>query len=122
MLVVDDEPFIQLALSTLLSKLGCKVDKASNGKIAIDMVQKKQNAWDQYEMIFMDVNMPVMSGYEAAQKITKNLKSVAPIICVSAQDSLMHREKCKECGMSDIISKPCTIIKLNEVLKKYNVI
>ena len=121
-LVVDDEPFIQLAVSNILIKLGCNVDKASNGKMSVDMVKEKFENGDQYDMIFMDVNMPIMSGYEAAQNIKKLKGLTTPIICVSAQDSIQHKEKCESSGMIDIISKPCTLKKIKEIMQKYNLL
>lgn len=121
-MIVDDEPFIQLTLGSLLKKLGCNVDKASNGRISVNMVNKKLIEGEQYDLIFMDANMPVMSGYEAAYEITKDGRVGTPIICVSAQDSMQHKKKCIDCGMSGILSKPCTIIQLKETLEKYNLI
>ena len=99
-LVVDDEPFIQVALSSLLSKLGCVVEKASNGKIAVEMVNKKISKENKYDLILMDANMPVMNGYEAAKEIV-NMNLNIPIVCVSAQDSKRHRELCKEVGVNE---------------------
>lgn len=121
-MIVDDEPFILLTLGSLLTRLGCKVDKAPNGKVSLDMVKEKITEGKQYDLIFMDANMPIMNGYEAALEITKDTKVKTPIICVSAQDSIQHKEKCMKSGMRDIISKPCTIAKLEEILKKYKLI
>ena len=100
-LVVDDEPFIQLAFTTLLAKLGCEVDKASNGQIGVDIVLEHEKNVP-YDIIFMDANMPVLNGYEAAKLIRLNSRVETPIICVSAQDSLKHQALCKECGMTEI--------------------
>ena len=121
-MIVDDEPLIQFALGTILTKLGCVVDKASNGRMSVEMVQKKLAEGDKYDLIFMDANMPIMSGYEAAQIISKDSHVETPIICVSAQDSVQHREKCNKCGMQEIISKPCSTAKLSEILKKYRLV
>ena len=113
-IVIDDEPLIQLALGTLLSKLGCETAKASNGKLGLDMVNKSIIEGKPYDMVFMDANMPVMSGYEATRLMKQNPMMKSPIVCVSAQDSAQHQELCKKVGISDIIDKPCTINKLKE--------
>ena len=118
-IVVDDEPFIQLALESSLKKLGCLVDKAGNGKIALNMINNKLNQGQPYDLIFMDANMPLMSGYEAARILRQNPNMETPIVCVSAQDSIQHKILCKESGMNEILSKPCTIKKLTEILSKY---
>ena len=119
-MVVDDEPFIQLALGSLLDKLGCITDKASNGKQGIEMINRSAVDGQPYDIIFMDANMPVMNGYEATKLLRENRNITTPIVCVSAQDSLQHKDLCKESGMNDIISKPCTINKLKEILIKYD--
>ncbi len=102
-LVVDDEPFIQFAFSTLLTKLGCAVEKASNGKIAVEMVMERLKSDEpMYDIVFMDANMPVMSGYDAAKMIKQDPHLTVPIVCVSAQDSIKHQALCRECGMAEI--------------------
>ena len=88
----------------------------------MNMVNEKLIEGEQYDLIFMDANMPVMSGYEAAYEITKDKRVRTPIICVSAQDSIQHKKKCIDCGMSGIISKPCTITELKGMLKRYKLI
>lgn len=118
-IVVDDEPFIQLAISTILNKLGCDVDKADNGKIAIDKVKERASQGRLYNMIFMDANMPLMNGYESAKIIREVISEDIPIICISAQESDRHKNLCKEAGMNEIITKPCTKGILNEILIKY---
>ena len=116
---MDDEPFIQIAISTILKKLGCDVDKASNGKTAIEKVKQKEYEGSQYDIIFMDANMPLMNGYESAKIIRETLNIKVPIVCISAQDSERHKNLCKESGMDEILTKPCTIGKFKEILMKY---
>ena len=121
-LVIDDEPFIQIALGGLLKKLGCTVDKASNGQLGVDMIINKINQGEPYSIVFMDANMPVMSGYEAAKIIKSNPSIKCPVVCVSAQDSIRHKNLCKEVGMNDILPKPCTIDWLKNILIKYKLL
>ena len=121
-LLVDDEPFIQMALGRTLEKLGCLVEKASNGSIALSMVKEKYKENNNYDIIFMDANMPVMSGYEAAEHIRQIKEIDTPIICISAQESKNHIDLCNKVGMAEVISKPCNIKILESLLKKYNLI
>lgn len=74
-LIANDDAFQLLILTTSLSQLKCidKIDKATNGKEAIDMVKQNQNLISDhsfyYDLIFLDLNMPICDGYEACTKI-----------------------------------------------------
>ena len=119
-LVVDDEVFIKQTLGMMLKRLGCLVETASNGKIGVEMVEKAIINNDKYDLIFMDVNMPVMNGYDASRLIKE--KVATPIVCISAQESLEHLMICKDLKIDEIINKPCNIRKLNDILSKYNLL
>lgn len=132
-LVVDDEPLIQLAIGTMLTTLGCIVEKASNGRIAYEMVKENnKKAETQYDLIFMDINMPVCNGYEATKLIRKEHIIQVPIICLSAQESSLHQQQCQEAGMTEIcinnvalyniVSKPCSFKEIRRVLLSNNII
>ena len=87
----------------MLTSLGCSVEKASNGMIAYELVRER-NLKDEskFDLIFMDVNMPVCNGYEATKLIRKEPIIQVPIICLSAQESSTHQQQCKEVGMTEI--------------------
>ena len=119
-MVVDDDPLIQLALGSMLTKLGCIAEKAMNGQLAIEMVNEKRSKGESCDIIFMDVNMPVMNGYEATKEIKKNEDMKTAVICSSGQDTLQHQNLCKDAGMDDIVHKPFTIKEIKRVLNKYN--
>ena len=80
-LIVDDEPFNILGLQIVLQQSGVKhildfVDKAVNGKVAVNMVKKAYNDKQfSYGLIFMDCSMPIMNGYEATDSIRSFIKS-----------------------------------------------
>ncbi|MES2374725.1 MAG: PAS domain S-box protein [Bacteroidota bacterium] len=101
-LVVEDNPVNQRLVSVVLQKVGSKVDIASNGKEAIERLQEKPD----YDLILMDVQMPVMGGYEATIYIRQVLKSQIPIIALTATALKEDQDKCKEVGMNDFILKP----------------
>ena len=112
-LVVDDDPLVQLAVGAMLTKLGCTVSKAGNGGIALQIV-RESNKTDggKFDFILMDANMPVMNGYEATKLIREEQGIVqVPIVCISAQDSKEHSEKCYSSGMSSICNVCGLLIK-----------
>ena len=112
-LVAEDHQVNQQLFRTLLEYLGCRVDLAGNGKEAVEAAERKD-----YRIIFMDVQMPVMNGYEAAQQIRiRGIKS--PIIAVTASAIKGEKEKCLSVGMSDFLMKPFKKRDLAPVLGKW---
>jgi PAS domain S-box-containing protein len=101
-LVVEDNPVNQRLVTVVLQKVGSKVDIASNGKEAIDRLQENPG----YDLILMDVQMPVMGGYEATTYIRQVLGLQMPIIALTATALKEDQDKCKEVGMNDFILKP----------------
>ena len=116
-LVVEDMQLNQLLMKTLLDDFGFECDIAENGQIAVDKVTEKE-----YDVILMDIQMPVMNGFEATKHIREKLKSTVPIIALTADVTSIDLEKCKSCGMNDYISKPVDerllYSKIVNVLKK----
>lgn len=104
-LVADDVIPNQLVAKKLLEKLGHEVDTVVNGLEAV----KAANAV-KYDIIFMDIQMPVMDGITATLKIRENFPtgSDLPIIAVTANSTQADREACLSCGMNDFLTKPIT--------------
>ncbi|HEX8549596.1 MAG TPA: PAS domain S-box protein, partial [Cytophagaceae bacterium] len=100
-LVVEDIALNQLLMQTLLEDFGFEMEIAANGKIATEKL-----AVNTYDIILMDLQMPVMNGFEATQHIRKVMKLELPIIALTADVTTMDVEKCKAVGMNDYISKP----------------
>ncbi|HMG69412.1 MAG TPA: response regulator, partial [Chitinophagaceae bacterium] len=100
-LVVDDNIMNQKLASFLLEKLGCKVQVAGDGQEALDLVRANK-----YDVILMDVHMPVMDGYEASMIMRKRLHIETPIIGVTANVFKDDIEKCIRAGMNDHLGKP----------------
>jgi PAS domain S-box-containing protein len=100
-LVVEDMPLNQLLVKTLLDEFGFECDIAENGKIALEMIQAKI-----YDIILMDLQMPIMNGFETTDYIRNVLGSDVPIIALTADVTTVDREKCTKVGMNDYISKP----------------
>ena len=100
-LVVEDIALNQLLMKTLLEEFGFEMEIAANGKLAIEKLRNNT-----YDIILMDLQMPEMNGFEATEHIRNELKSLIPIIALTADVTTVDVEKCKAVGMNDYISKP----------------
>ena len=110
-LLVEDNPINQLMAKKVLSGWNCITDTAENGKIAIEKLNNSD-----YDLILMDIQMPVMDGYEATKHIRKKMNSTkneVPIIAMTAHASSGEVDKCLSLGMDDYISKPFVPQELN---------
>lgn len=101
-LLVEDNPINQLVTIDLLSGKGAKVDLAENGKIAIEMLNKKD-----YRVVLMDMQMPVLDGYSAIKQIRKNDQLAHhKIIALTAHVNEVEVKKCYDAGADEYLSKP----------------
>ena len=100
-LVVEDMALNQLLMKTLLDEFGFEQDIASNGKIAIEKLEEKS-----YDIILMDLQMPIMNGFEATEYIRNTMNSKIPIIALTADVTTVDLAKCKAVGMNDYLAKP----------------
>lgn len=112
-LIVEDNITNQLVLSGLLEEFVENIDIAKNGKEAVEMFEK-----DKYELIFMDLQMPVMDGYEAT-KIIRDMDGDVPIIALTANAMSEEVKKTKAAGMNGHLIKPIDLEKLFDTLRKY---
>jgi CheY-like chemotaxis protein len=112
-LLVDDDILNIKLVEYLLADFGMKADVALNGKLAIDKL-----AAQNYDLVLMDIEMPVMNGYEATSFIRENLKNEVPIIAVTAHVMAGEKEKCFNAGMNDYITKPIDINHLFKIIYK----
>lgn len=118
-LIVEDIAINREIIMAMLKPTGISIETAENGAEAVSMFQ---NAPDKYEMIFMDIQMPVMDGYEATQKIRalKNERSkTVPIIAITANAYKEDVEKASASGMNGHIAKPIDFNILIKILSKY---
>lgn len=119
LLVEDNEINIEVA-KELLSIVGIQVEMAMNGKLAVETVMEKEPGY--YDLIFMDIQMPVMNGYEAAKAIRasgrEDLEEI-PIVAMTADAFADDIRKSEEAGMNDHVSKPVDIGKLEEALRRW---
>ena len=117
-LVVEDNAVNQLVAQSQLEDLGLQVALAENGKMATQMLEHNQ-----YDLVFMDCQMPIMDGFEASGVIrdahSKVLDHDVPIIAMTANAIKGDREKCIAAGMNDYLSKPVDPDKLSHMLNKW---
>lgn len=113
-LLVEDDRRNVYALVTALEKKGVKVQVADNGKTAIEFLQEHAD----FDLVFMDIMMPVMGGYEAMKIIRQELEMERlPIIALTAKAMKGERDKCMEAGASDYIMKPLNINQLFSLMR-----
>lgn len=113
-LLAEDDRRNVFALVTALEKKGVKVQVAENGKRAIELLQEQTD----FDLVFMDIMMPVMGGYEAMKVIRQDLKMERlPIIALTAKAMKGERDKCMEAGASDYIMKPLNINQLFSLMR-----
>jgi CheY-like chemotaxis protein len=124
-LVVEDNRINCMVIESLLGKLGVTMSLASDGQEALDAItQMNRGATsDQPELILMDLQMPVMDGYTATQKIRQweaaNTQPRIPIIALTADAFEEDRLRCMAVGMDDFLSKPVSIDLLKAALVKW---
>ena len=118
-LICDDNPMNQEVICEHLSRLGIKTAVADNGKKGVDMVQERITKNEKlFDLIFMDMFMPVMDGMEAASEIRKISVNI-PIVAMTANIMASELEKYRNNGMPDCLSKPFTSHELWRILLKY---
>ncbi|MCG9599137.1 ATP-binding protein [Vibrio sp. Isolate25] len=112
-LVVDDIRMNQVIINQMLKKWSITPDIANNGVEAIQAALGSR-----YDLIFMDCRMPEMDGFEATSYLREQ-EFKLPIIALTAGTTLEEREKCIQCGMDDILTKPYTAKDLKLMLEKW---
>lgn len=111
-LLVDDSADNQYLIQTLLNRWGLKVTLASNGKEAIEKMKGEK-----FDLVLMDMQMPIMDGYTACTQLIKDSCQV-PIIALTANAMKEDRERCLQAGCKDYITKPIQRNQLLQVLQK----
>ena len=113
-LITEDEEVNFFYLKTLLQKADATVIRAKNGKEAVDIIARHKGAID---LILMDLNMPVMDGYEAMRIIKSEHPSI-PIIAQTAYTMNNDRHRCLEAGFNDYIAKPINRLALYRMVNE----
>ena len=111
-LLVEDNPLNRQVAQGLLKDTLADIELAENGQEALDRLSKSQ-----YDLVFMDIQMPILDGFSATKKIRENpVWSDLPIIAMTAHATASDKEKCLQAGMNDYISKPIDPQHLSKIL------
>jgi CheY-like chemotaxis protein len=115
-LVVEDNRINQKVLSHQLINLGYAIEVAENGLEAVEKIKLQR-----YDLVFMDVQMPVMDGFQATQQIRglDEASASVPIVAVTANAFQSERDKCFSIGMDDYLTKPVDKERLKEALRRW---
>lgn len=115
-LVVDDNEINLMLIMRTLSKLGYESKKCTNGQIAVEMAKKEH-----FDLIFMDMQMPIMDGTIATTEIRKHYRVYEyPVVIALTANALGDgKDKCLEAGMQDFIAKPFKPAEIEEIIKKW---
>ncbi len=113
-LVVEDNKFNQIVMTRLLAMLGVEAVVAENGVEALETIKGED-----FDLILMDIRMPVMNGYEATLKIRSGEGEVmhTPIIAVTADTTPHVQQRCREVGMDAFLAKPLTLDSLTATIE-----
>ncbi len=117
LLIVEDNQVNQRLAMRQLLRLGFNAEAVANGREAVD-AQDREN----YDLIFMDVQMPVMDGYEAAAEIRRHeirTRRHVPIVAMTANALNEDRDACLAAGMDDYVSKPVSLANLRIVIERW---
>jgi PAS domain S-box-containing protein len=114
-LAVEDNELNRMVLQVILKKCDVILSIAHNGQEAIDLIQEKE-----FDIVLMDVQMPILDGLEATKYIREELKSATPIIGLSANAMREEVEICKQAGMNDYLVKPYSERTLVELMRKWS--
>lgn len=115
-LLIEDNTTNQKVATKMLERNGIEVACAENGKVGLQMLENEQ-----YDLILMDLQMPVMDGYETTRciKALDSEKAHLPIVALTAAAMVGEREKCLEAGMNDYLSKPVDYQLLVKTVNQY---
>ena len=114
-LIVEDNPINQMIVADILESIGTKITSAENGQQALNRL-----ANENFDLIIMDTQMPIMDGYETTNHIRNILKlQNIPIVALTAYATPEHRQSCLRAGMNDFMSKPVNPKLLYQILAKW---
>jgi CheY-like chemotaxis protein len=116
-LIVDDIFSNRLLLSSALESIGIASKSVGNGQAAVDALEEEN-----FSMVFLDIEMPVMNGLETVRYIRKQMNSPLkniPVIALTAHNPLEYGSSIEIAGFNEILTKPYSIDKLQNLIHKY---
>jgi PAS domain S-box-containing protein len=116
LLLVEDNTFNRMLATIFLRNAGIEVHEAANGQLAVDQAREQS-----YDLILMDVQMPVLNGYQATAQLRQALRLATPIVALTANAIVGERDKCLAAGMNDYLTKPFEEVPLLKMVYKWAV-
>jgi CheY-like chemotaxis protein len=115
LLMAEDNEINRKLAGLLFKRIGLSLDFAANGEEAVEAVKSNH-----YDLVFMDIEMPILTGVQATESINQTLGEKAPIIvALTAHTMDGDRERFIEAGMTDYLTKPINLEQLKGILEKY---
>jgi CheY-like chemotaxis protein len=111
---LDNQQFIV----HILQKAGAEVSVAENGQVAVDLALAAKHAGSAFDIILMDIQMPVMDGHEATRRL-RQAGYTNPLIALTANTTPQNRQKCMDAGCDDYMTKPFNISTLISAIAKH---
>jgi two-component system, sensor histidine kinase len=117
-LLAEDTEMNRMLVRILLTRMGFEVDEAENGQQAVEALARKR-----YDLVLMDCMMPVMDGYEATRILRAREAEAGqervPVIALTASAIAGDRERCRQAGMDDYLSKPFQVDDFTAIVQRY---
>jgi len=115
LLMAEDNEINRKLAQLLFKRIQLQLDFAVNGEEAVEAVKSKH-----YDLVFMDIEMPILSGIQATEQINEALAdSAPPIVALTAHTMDGDRERFLDAGMTDYLTKPINVEELKRILEKY---
>ena len=119
-LLVEDNPVNMMVAAATLEQWGVRVSQARDGRLALDAVREADALGRPFDAVLMDVQMPVMSGHEAAAELRKRYDPAQlPIIALTAAALVSEREQALAAGMNEFLTKPIDPVRLRQTLARH---
>ncbi|HWI10650.1 MAG TPA: ATP-binding protein, partial [Burkholderiaceae bacterium] len=116
-LMAEDNPVNMMIAVAMLEHWGARVEQASDGRAAVDAVHAAARDGDPFDVVVMDVQMPVMGGHDAARELRRHYdRDALPIVALTAAALVSEREEALAAGMDDFLTKPIDAVKLRHTL------
>ena len=120
MLVVEDHPVNMMIAVAMIEQWEAQVGQASDGRSAIEAIDAAAQRGEPYQMVLMDLQMPLMGGIDAARALRKRYSAATlPIIALTAAALVSERQQALQAGMNDFVTKPIDPQLLLRVLVKW---
>ncbi|WP_229260759.1 ATP-binding protein [Duganella levis] len=116
LLLVEDHPLNQLVARGMLEHAGASVEVAENGQLAVDRLRDRA---EDYDIVLMDVQMPVMDGFEATRHIRHALGLKLPVLAMTAGVMQSEQDQCIDAGMDDFIAKPVDVEQMLDTISRH---